>query len=292
MADAELLAARIEQLRPHLRSVAYRLLGTSVDAEDAVQEAWLRASRVDSSNVENLSGWLTTVVARVSLDMLRRRKSRRETSFEEAPPEVMDSSSLGVDPEDEVIVADSVGEAILVVLETLTPAERVAFVLHDMFGVSFEEIGRIIDRSPAAARQVASRSRRRVRAAHSPSSDRSRHSLVVAAFFAASREGNLQALIALLHPGAILQADAAAAALGAEKLIQGQEAVAANFSGRARAAILATVDGEPGGVWQAGGKPRVVFGFTVEGDTITRIDLIADPVRLSEMEIIPLVARR
>lgn len=292
MTDAEALAARIEELRPHLRSVAYRLLGTAADAEDAVQEAWLRASRANTAGVENLGGWLTTVVARVSLDMLRRRKSRPETSFEQAPPEIADSSSLGVNPEHEVEVADSVSAALFVVLETLAPAERVAFVLHDMFGVSFEEIGQIIDRSPAAARQLASRSRRRVRAASAPPSERPRHSLVVEAFFAASREGNLQALIALLHPGVMLRADAAAAALGSEKLIQGQEAVARNFSGRARAAILATIDGEPGAVWQPGGKPRVVFAFTVEGDAITRIDLLADPDRISEMEIVPLRAGR
>jgi len=275
------LAERFEDHRIHLRAVAYRMLGSLSEADDAVQETWLRLSRSDISGVENLGGWLTAVVARVCLDMLRSRKSRREEALDASLPEPAD----GVDPEEELLLADSIGPALLVVLETLAPAERLAFVLHDLFAVPFEEIAGIVGRSPAATRQLASRARRRVQGAGtSPSADLTRKREVVEAFLAASRSGNFDALLALLDPDVVLRADAAAARMGASSEVLGAPAVATTFSGRAQGAQLALVDGTPGAVWAQGGQPRVVFNFTITDGKIVAIDLLADPEYLGQLD--------
>ncbi len=287
MEERDLLARRFEENRTHLRAVAYRMLGSSSEADDAVQEAWLRLSRSDTSGVENLRGWLTTVVARVCLDLLRSRKSRREESLDAQVPEAMGSGRAGSDPEREALLADSVGLALLVVLATLSPAERVAFVLHDMFDLPFEEIAPIVGRTPAAARQLASRARRRVQgAAPAPDPDLSRRREVVTAFLAASRGGDFQALLAVLDPDVVLRADAAAVQLGTAKEVRGAAAVAETFSGRARAAQPALVNGAAGVVWAPGGKPRVVFEFTLAGGRITAIELVADPERLGRLDLV------
>jgi RNA polymerase sigma-70 factor, ECF subfamily len=262
------MADRFEENRAHLRAVAYRMLGSINEADDAVQEAWLRFSRSGASGVENLGGWLTTVVARVCLDILRSRKARREEPLEA-------QADGGNDPEQEVLLADSVGLAMLVVLETLAPAERVAFVLHDMFQVPFDEIAPIVRRSPAATRQLASRARRRVRGADITPSDRSRQRQIVEAFLAASRGGDLGALIALLDPDVVLRADAEVVRMGAPPQVRGAAKVAETFAGRARTARLADLDGEPGLVWSVGGEPRVVFRFTFAGGTIVAIAMEA-----------------
>src|SRR5207247_2122857 len=264
MEDRGWLATRFEENRTHLKAVAYRMLGSVSEAEDAVQDAWPRLSRSDTSGVENLDGWLTTIVARVCLDMLRSRKSRREEPLGAQAPEMIVSREEGVDPEREALLADSVGLALLVVLETLTPAERVAFVLHDMFDLPFDEIAPVVGRSPAAARQLASRARRRVRgAATAPDADLTRRREIVDAFLAASRGGDFDALLALLDPDVVLRADPAAVRAGATREVRGAAAVADTFSGRARFAQPALVNGAVGAVWAPGGQPRVVFGFTI-----------------------------
>src|SRR3954469_12782576 len=222
MTEGEWLAERFEANRTHLRAVAYRMLGSVSEADDAVQEAWLRLSRTDASQVANLGGWLTTVVARVSLDMLRSRTARREQPLETHVPEPIVSSDAGADPEQEALIADSVGLALLVVLETLSPAERLAFVLHDMFGVPFDEIAPIVDRSPVAARQLASRARRRVRgAAPAPDPDLARQRQVVDAFLAAARDGDFDALVAVLDPDVVLRVDRGAVRPGASQEVRG-----------------------------------------------------------------------
>ncbi|MGH7553223.1 MAG: sigma-70 family RNA polymerase sigma factor [Longimicrobiales bacterium] len=275
-----------EASRTHLRAVAYRMLGSRSEADDAVQEAWLRLSRSDTSGVENLRGWLTTVVARVCLDMLRSRKSRREEPLEAHVPEPIGSRQDGIDPENEALLADSVGLALLVVLETLAPAERVAFVLHDMFDLTFDEIGPIVGRSPTAARQLASRARRRVKGAAAVSdSDRTRQREVVDAFLAASRGGDFDALLAVLDPDVVLRADRAAVQAGASKEVRGAAAVAATFSGRAGAAQPALVNGAVGLVWAPGGRPRVVIVFTITRGKIVAIELVADPERLRQLDL-------
>jgi RNA polymerase sigma factor (sigma-70 family) len=284
----DLLAARFEEHRDRLTAVAHRLLGSRAEAEDAVQEAWLRVSRADSSEVDNLAGWLTTVVARVSLNQLRSRTSRREDPLDDAPPPHLHAVP---DPADEAVLADSVGLALLAVLDTLGPAERLAFVLHDLFDVPFDEIAPIVDRSPAAARQLASRARRRVRGAE-PADDAARKREVVAAFLTASREGDFTALLELLHPEAVLRADAAAVQMGSDAAeVRGARGVAGFLSGRARAARLVLVDGTPGWVWSLRGEPKVVFAFTVEDGVVTAIDLLADPERLAAMDLQPLKQR-
>ena len=294
MAQHEWLAARFEENRSHLRAVAYRMLGSPGEADDAVQEAWLRLSRSDTSGVENLRGWLTTVVGRVCLDVLRSRKSRREEPLEEplgGPPSARGPDSVagrgdGNDPEREALVADSVGPALLLVLQTLTPAERVAFVLHDVFGVPFGEIAPVVGRSPAAAKMLASRARRRVReGAAAPEADPARKREIVGAFLAASREGDFEALLALLDPDVVLRADGAAVRAGAEREVRGARAVAGTFSGRARAARPALLDGTAGAVWAPGGRPRVAFGFAVARGKIVGIDLIADPEQLLRLDL-------
>ncbi|HEY7269932.1 MAG TPA: sigma-70 family RNA polymerase sigma factor [Dehalococcoidia bacterium] len=284
----ELLAEAFEADRARLRAVAYRLLGSSGEADDAVQEAWLRLSRSDTSSVENLSGWLTTVVSRVCLDMLRSRRSRREE------PLALDAGAIpdAADPEREAMLAESVGAAILAVLQRLAPAERVAFVLHDVFGVSFDEIAGIVGRSPVAARQLASRARRRVQGASDdgPAANAIRHGEIVAAFFKASRAGDFQALLAVLDPDVALRFDAAALRMGVRSGFltserRGARAVAEQFAGAAQSAQLALIDGAPGAVWTAGGRPRLVFAFTVRDGKIVDIELAADADRLSRSRI-------
>jgi RNA polymerase sigma-70 factor (ECF subfamily) len=286
MHEPEWLAERFQADRTHLRSVAYRMLGSLSEAEDAVQEAWLRLSRSGVDEVENLGGWMTTVVARVCLDMLRSRRSRREQAFADYTPEPAAAGQAVVDPEGEAMLADSVGLALLVVLEKLTPAERVAFVLHDMFGFSFGEIAPVVGRTGDATRQLASRARFRVRGATVGSeADLARQRGIVDAFRAASREGDLDRLLALLDPEAVVRSDATAVGLGAEPEIQGAPAVAALFRGRARGAVRAVVGGAPGLTWAPGGRPRVAFVFTLAGGRVGAIDLVADPARLEELEV-------
>jgi RNA polymerase sigma-70 factor (ECF subfamily) len=287
MSEADWLAGRFEENRSHLQAVAFRMLGSLSEADDAVQEAWLRLSRSDTSDIDNLSGWLTTVVARVCLDMLRSRASRREEPLGGQLPELAaHSSETGGDPEDEALLADSVGTALLVVLGTLGPAERVAFVLHDMFAVPFDEVAAIVGRSPAAARQLASRARRRVQGADAVTSGhQSRQREIVDAFLAASRGGDFEALLVLLDPDVVLRADQAVVRMGAPAEVAGPAAVAATFSGRARAARTALLSGIPGAVWTQRGEPRMVFSFTIAGGKIIGIDMTADPDRIGELDI-------
>lgn len=292
MSDAhrDWLADQFEANRPHLRAVAYRMLGSTSEAEDAVQEAWLRLSRTDSTSVQNLGGWLTTVVGRVSLDMLRSRKSRREEQMAEQIVEPIVEREDQVDPEHQAVLADSVGMALVVVLDTLDPDERLAFVLHDLFGVGFEEIAPIVGRNAAAARQLASRARRRVQgAAPSGEVDVERQRQIVDAFMAASREGNLQRLLSLLDPEVVLRADATVvrrprAAMVPE--IVGAQEVAAAFSGRAHGAQLALLDGVPGAVWMHNGRTGAAFRFEVAGDKIVAIEMVGDPQRLRQMHVV------
>jgi RNA polymerase sigma-70 factor (ECF subfamily) len=280
------LADRFEENRTHLRSVAYRMLGSANDADDAVQESWLRLSRADTSAVENLSGWLTTVVARVCLDMLRARKSHPEESLGTPEHDSIASRADGVDPEHEAVLADSVGLALLVVLETLAPAERLAFVLHDMFAVPFDEIAPIVGRSPSAAKMLASRARRRVQDA-SPDAEQqpAPQRAIVEAFLSASRNGDFAALLALLDPDVVLRTDPAAAAVGAASA-RGATAVAEQFSGRARAAQLALIDGAAGWVWAPGGTPRTVFSFRLAHGKIVDIEILADTTRLGQLDVV------
>jgi RNA polymerase sigma factor (sigma-70 family) len=287
MDERDWLARRFEDHRGRLRAVAYRMLGSASEADDAVQEAWLRLSRSDADAVENLGGWLTTVVARVCLNMLEARRSRREEPVGGDLPDPVAHRGDDHDPEQQALAAEGVGLALLVVLDTLTPAERLAFVLHDLFGVPFEEIAPIVDRSPAAARQLASRARRRVQGAPPPDADLARQRAVVDAFLAASRQGNFEALLALLDPDVVLRADPAAVRTGAAAEARGAAAVAGPFSGRARAARPALVDGAPGAVWAPGGRPRVAFAFTVADGRILAIDLLADPEHLARVEPAP-----
>lgn len=284
MNEQDWLSERFAEHHDRLRAVAYRMLGSSGEAEDAVQEAWLRVSRADTGQVENPAGWLTTIVARVCLNMLEARRARREDAAGALPPEpaaphvsVHPAGQAG--PEDEALLADSVGVALTVVLDTLTPAERLAFVLHDVFAVSFDEVGTIIDRSPAAARQLASRARRRVRgAAGASDAARSAKRDIVAAFLAASRSGDFAALLELLDPDAVVGE------------IHGAQAVAAFFAGRAQASRLALVDGVPAAVWSHLGQPKAVFRFTVHNGKITGIDIDTSPERLRDLEIVILAA--
>jgi RNA polymerase sigma-70 factor (ECF subfamily) len=284
MPEQQWLAERFESHRDHLQAVAYRMLGSTTEADDAVQEAWLRLTRVDPGEIDNLGGWLTTVVGRVSLDMLRQRSARREASDVPANVVPIDRTT----PEDETLLADSVGSALLVVLDTLSPAERLAFVLHDVFAVPFEEIGPIVGRSPAAARQLASRGRRRVQGSNAAGTpdDPARAKAVVDAFLAASRGGDFDALVALLHPDVALEADTAAAAMGSPASVHGPAEVAGMFSGRALAAQAAVIDGAPGMVWIVGGKPKVAWEFTVVDGVVARIDMLASPEALELAQIV------
>ena len=319
MTSGDRLADRFEEHRSHLRAVAYRMLGSASEADDAVQDTWLRLSRAGTDGVENLGGWLTTIVARVSLNMLRSRTLRREEPMD--PPvtgqpvtEPVAEPANGTDPEHEAVLADSVGLALLVVLDTLTPAERLAFVLHDMFAVPFEEIAPIVERSPVATRQLASRARRRVQEVRveeagsgDPDAERqpgeiSRRREVVNAFLAASRDGDFDALLTMLDPDIMLRADAAAAQMGADSrdaaaarmgadgAVTGARAVAGFFAGRAAAVRPALIDGAPGAIWTHLGETRVVFAFTISGGSITLIELIADPEHIARLEVVPLSA--
>ena len=297
MDERDWLAQQFEAARPHLRAVAYRLLGSMSEADDAVQESWLRLSRTDTSRVENLGGWLTTVVARVCLDQLRARKSRREEPLDASAPEPVVSREDGGNPEDEALMADSMGLALLVVLDALNPAERLAFVLHDVFDVPFDEIAPIVGRTPTAARQLASRARRRVQGQSQEKEqgaatdtavrevDLARQRAVVDAFLAASRGGDFDALLALLDPEVVYRADHAAVALGSPSELRGAAAVVQRFAGQARGAQPALVNGAAGMVWAPGGQPRVVFAFTIADGTITAIELVSDPERLGQLDV-------
>ena len=293
MTDRSWLTRQFEANRAHLQAVAYRMLGSVGDAEDAVQETWLRLSRADTTEVENLGGWLTTVTARVCLDMLRSRSSRREEPIDEQP---LPTQQDPVDPEREALLADAVGPALLVVLETLAPAERLAFVLHDMFAVPFDEIAPIVGRSPAAARQLASRARRRVQGVDTPESENpGREREIVAAFLAAAREGDFDALLTLLDPDVELRADQTTVegsranrdkgAPELSALVRGASTVATAFAGRAKGARMALLDGAPGAVWSYRGQVFGLFAFTVEGDVITGIEIINDPDQVSQYEV-------
>lgn len=286
------LAENFEAHRGHLRAVAYRMLGSLSEADDAVQEAWLRLSRSDTSEVTNLGGWLTTVVGRVCLDMLRSRTARREEPLGAHVPDPVLSGPGGVDPENQALLADSVGLALLVVLDALAPAERLAFVLHDLFGVPFDEIGPIVGRTPAAARQLASRARRRVRgAAPLPDPDLARQRAVVDAFLAAAREGDFDGLIALLDPDVVLRTDFGAAAPVAFREVRGAEGVAnqaltfARTGGEDSVPRPVLVNGAVGVVGTRAGRPASVLGFTVTDGKIAAIDILADPDRLARLDL-------
>jgi RNA polymerase sigma factor (sigma-70 family) len=291
MEKTDWLARTFDGHRSHLRAVAYRMLGSAGEADDAVQEAWLKISRADTADVENLGGWLTTVVARVCLDMLRSRRARREQPLGPAAEAV----PAGTTPDVELAFADAIGPALLVVLDLLAPQERVAFVLHDMFDLSFEEIAPIVERTPAAARQLASRARRRVRGAASPDADVAQHRGLVDAFLAASHDGDFERLLAVLSPDAVLRADATSVRVAAayrerggpilEPEVRGAALVANAFKGRATAALPALIDGEAGAVWAVRDQVRSAFVFTIAGGRITAIDLVMDEEHLSTLDI-------
>ncbi len=283
---------QFEQHRAHLQAVAYRMLGSVSEAEDALQEAWVRLSRADANAVENMGGWLTTVVGRICLDMLRARRSRREDYVGTWLPEPIVSSDETADPENEALLADAVGLALFVVLETLSPAERLAFVLHDMFAVPFDEIAPIVDRSPAATRQLASRARRRVQgAAPAPDADLTRQREIVDAFLAASRAGDFEALLEVLDPNVVFRADAGVGSLLARGPITGAAAVARQVLARgtrlAPLARPAIVNGAAGAIVGPAGKPLAVVGFTVAHDRIVAIDLITDRDKLRGLAELP-----
>jgi RNA polymerase sigma factor (sigma-70 family) len=287
MDERDWLARRFEAHRPHLRAVAYRMLGSLSEADDAVQEAWLRLGRTDAGAVGNLGGWLTTVVARLCLDMLRARTARREEPLGPHLPDPVVDPEGGLDPEHQALVAEGVGLALLVVLDTLTPAERLAFVLHDTFAVPFEEVAAILERSPAAARQLASRARRRVRqAAPVADTDRTRQRAVVDAFLAAARDGNFDALLGVLDPDVVVRADQGPVPAGASRVVRGARAAASQaltFSERARLARPALVNGAAGLVVAANGRALSVLGFTVARGRIVEIDILTDPERLRRL---------
>ncbi len=290
MDQGDWLAERFEDHRTRLRAVAYRMLGSLAEADDAVQEAWLHLSRSGTSGVENLGGWLTTVVARVCLDMLRTRSSRREEPLGVHLPEPVVSRADVIDPEHQALLAEGVGLALLVVLETLAPAERLAFVLHDMFAVPFDQIAPIVGRSPDAARQLASRARRRVQhAAAVPDADLTRQQAVVDAFLAAARDGDFAALLAVLDPDVVARADTGVVPAGVTREVRGARAVAEqalSFSRFARSARPALVNGAAGVVaWAPDGRPFSVMGFTVRHGKIVEIDILADPARLRELDL-------
>jgi RNA polymerase sigma-70 factor (ECF subfamily) len=279
------LAERFEEHRSRLTAIAYRILGSANDADDAVQEAWIRFSRADTSGVENLSSWLSTVVSRVCLNMLQARRSRPQPAADPKPPDAR-SEALDGDPEEQALLADSVGMALMVVLDRLSPPERVAFVLHDIFAIPFDDIARILDRNTAATRQLASRARARVRAQEATlHAERRRHAELVDAFLAAARHGDFEALLAVLDPDVVLRADERAVAMGAPRETRGIELVG-GFVRRARGATFALLDGAPAAVWIHNGELRVVYRFTTGADGISAIDLIADPDRFEELDLI------
>ncbi|MFD9601118.1 RNA polymerase sigma factor SigJ [Streptomyces sp. NPDC059970] len=283
------LAERFEEHRTRLRAVAYRMLGSVSEADDAVQEAWLRLSRADSGSVENLGAWLTTVVARLCLNMLRSREHRREEPIDVLMPDPIISHENGVEPEQEALLADSVGLALLVVLETLTPAERLAFVLHDMFAVPFDEIAPMIERTPTATRQLASRARRRVQGqAPAPDPDLTRQRNAVDAFFAAARDGEFEALVAVLDPDVVLRSDGGVARARHTVVISGARTVAGQaltFGRLSPFARPALINGTAGVVVAANGQPLSVMAFTVTDGKIVAIDVLADPERLKQLDL-------
>jgi len=288
----DLLAAAFEENRTRLRSVAYRILGSDSEAEDAVQEAWIRLNRSEADRIDNLGGWLTTVVSRVCLDLLRSRRSRREASLDDRPVDAPDEAAI--DPAERAVEVDAMGAALMVVLDTLNPAERLAFVLHDLFGVSFDEIATIVDRTPAAARQLASRARRRVRGESVPV-DQERQREIVTAFFEATRNGEFERLLTLLDPDVVLRADPTAVARtkshrahGAPRVeaeLRGADAVANALSGTAQGARIALVDGRYGAAWAPDGTPRSVFELTVRDGKVVSIELYADPELVDSFDI-------
>ena len=285
MDEEDRLARRFEASRPRLRAMAYRMLGSLGDAEDAVQEGWLRAAGADSDDVANMEGWFTTIVARVCLDMLRSRKSRRE---EPLSPDEAVVAGFEQGPEQETMLADSVGLAMLVVLDNLAPAERVAFVLHDTFGLPFGEIAAITGRTPASARQLASRARRRIQGSEHPRPRRARQREMAEAFLAAARGGDLSALVAVLDPDVVLRADAVASPSGVPVTIRGAAAVAGGArtaAARARYGRVALINGSPGLVMAPRGQLVLALAFTYSGDKISQIDVIADPARLDALEL-------
>jgi RNA polymerase sigma factor (sigma-70 family) len=280
------LAERFEEHRIRLRAVAYRMLGSLSEADDAVQEAWLRLSGAEAEDVENLGGWLTTVVARVCLNMLRSRRTRPEVPLDPHVPDPVVSPEAGVEPEDEALLADSVGLALLVVLDALPPAERLAFVLHDMFAMPFDEIGPMVGRSSAAARQLASRGRRRIQDAPIPDRDPGRQRSVVDAFFAAARGGDFEALVAVLDPEIVLRSDHGS--LPGSAVVRGSESVARQailFADPWRILHPALVNGAAGVVIAVDGKPVAIVGFTVVNDRIVAIDALADPERIASLDL-------
>ena len=285
MDERELLARRFEEQRAHLQKVAYRMLGSAVEAEDAVQEAWVRVSSAGDDDVDNLRAWMTTIVARVCLDMLRTRHARREEAFDPLQPEPSVGRRDERSIEEDVELADSVELALLVVLETLQPAERIAFVLHDMFDLPFDEIAKIVGRSSAAARQLASRARRRVQGASMPDVDRSRKREVVEAFLAAARAGDFEALVAVLDPAVVLRADATAVRMGGPAELRGAAAVAEFFRGKAAAAVPGLIDGEVGILVPREGRMLVALQITFAGERIAGIHGLADPATLGALEM-------
>ena len=289
MTEQDWLAERFETHRGHLRAVAYRMLGSVTEADDAVQEAWIRLSRSDTSDVDNLRAWLTTVVSRVSLNMLRSRRTRREAPLEPSVADPLVSPDVGVDPEQEAILGDSLGLALLAVLDALSPAERVAFVLHDVFGVPFDQVARIVGKSPAAARQLASRARRRVRVAPVPDTGLDGQWAVVDAFLAASRGGDFERLLGLLDPDVVLRSDGGEARPALVTVLRGAEAVAAQaFTYRrfAETGTRALINGVPGGVaWTPDGRPFAVISVTVARGRIVELDILADPERLARLDL-------
>jgi RNA polymerase sigma factor (sigma-70 family) len=296
MDEHDWLAQQFEIHRTRMRAVAYRMLGSLCEADDAVQEAWMHLSRSDTSGIQNLGGWLTTVVARICLDMLRARTSRREEPLGAYVPDPIVSRADALDPEHQALLADSVGLALLVVLNTLSPAERLAFVLHDIFAVPFDEIAPLVGRTASAARQLASRARRRVRGATTvPDTDLTRQRAVVDAFLAAARGGDFEALLAVLDPEVVLRADRGGVVAGASRDVRGARAVAEqalSFSQLAQFAQRALVNGAEGIVaWLPGGRPFAVMGFTVRRDKIVEIDILADPTRLRQLDLTVLRTR-
>jgi RNA polymerase sigma-70 factor, ECF subfamily len=288
MSEGDWLAERFEEQRPRLRAVAYRMLGSLSEADDAVQEAWLRLSRTDATQVESLGAWLTTVVSRISLNMLRSRNTRREEPIGVRVPEPIVDRADGTDPEHEALLADSVGLALLVVLETLSPAERLAFVLHDMFAVPFDEIGRIVNRSPDAARQLASRGRRRVQSENTvPDANLSAQREVVEAFLAAGRDGDFDRLVAILDPNVVLHADMGAAA-GGTREFRGAANVARRALGYSRMGLVqrpALINGAVGMVSMRGDEVFSIGGVTVHDGRIVAVDILADPERLARLDL-------
>jgi len=286
MNDGTWLSTRFEASRSRLLAVAYRMLGTQVEAEDAVQDSWLRLQGAHPGDVGNLDGWLTTVVSRVCLDRLRARRARPEDLVGVPLPEELTGHSEDLDPAQQTVLAESVGSALLVVLDSLAPGERVAFVLHDVFAVPFDDIAPIVERTPDATRQLASRARRRIQGSEGANVDLARHQQIIDAFKAASVNGDFEALLALLDPGVVFRPDAIAVRMGAPGERRGPNAVATEFDGRAHGAQRALVAGRPGLAWAPGGQVRDVFSFRIEHGRIAEIELIGDPERIGKLDVV------